>query len=87
MDGPHPRPPLSARNGSARLAPGATASGKATPPGEGMRVGVVAPVGRDASLVAERLEAAGLAPEVYPGLDALCEAFEAGRLGVLLLTR
>ena len=48
--------------------------------------GVLAPLGRDAALVTERLRGGGLHAHACGTLDALCDSLEAGRFDALLLT-
>ena len=60
-------------------------SGPADGPAGG-RVGVVAPLGRDAELIASRLSGAGLEVEVCAGVPAACERLHDGAVGVLVLT-
>ncbi|MFO0606473.1 MAG: ATP-binding protein [Polyangiales bacterium] len=50
------------------------------------RVAVLAPVGRDASLVARALGRAGLSVTVCDGVDRLCREIDAGSAGAVLLT-
>ena len=50
------------------------------------RVGVLAPVGRDAALIAARLASAGIDAEVFPAPDALFGGVAEGRVGVVVLT-
>lgn len=50
------------------------------------RVGVFAPLGRDARLVAARLASAGVVAEALPTSEALCEGLVEGRVGVIVLT-
>ena len=50
------------------------------------RVGVLAPVGRDAALIAARLASAGVDAEVFASADALCDGVARGRAGVVVLT-
>ena len=49
-------------------------------------VGVTAPLGRDAALIARRLSAVGLRTYVSDDLMALCDALEAGHVDTLVLT-
>ena len=49
-------------------------------------VGIAAPLGRDGELIANRLRGSGLKAQAYADLDGLCDAFEADRLGALVLT-
>ena len=50
------------------------------------RVGVLAPLGRDATLIAARLASAGVDAEVFDTNEALCNAVGESRVGVVLLT-
>ncbi len=47
---------------------------------------MVAPLGRDARLVTDRLRAGGLAARACDSLDALCDGLESGFFGAALLT-
>ena len=49
-------------------------------------VGVVAPLGRDARLVADRLRSTGLTAQACLDMDALCDGVEAGQFSALVLT-
>ncbi len=49
-------------------------------------VGVVAPLGRDARLIADRLRSVGLRAQDCPDVATLCDGFEAGRFDTLVLT-
>ena len=49
-------------------------------------VGVAAPIGRDAALIAGRLRAVGIRTHVSSDLAALCDAFEAGWLDAFVVT-
>ena len=46
----------------------------------------MAPLGRDARLVTDRLRTVGVAAQACTTLDALCDGLEEGRFGVLLVT-
>ena len=49
-------------------------------------VGVAAPLGRDARLIADRLRTAGVPAEAHTSIDGLCDRVEGGHLGTLVLT-
>ena len=58
----------------------------AAPPPSPGSVGVVAPLGRDARLMTDRLRSGGLGAQAYGSLGELCDGLDAGRIGAALMT-